>query len=53
MFTANINDSKIRQDELLRQAAGYRLVRSLPKTGTPALSLSMIIRGLIAGLSLR
>ena len=52
MFTAHIDDSRIRQDELRRQAADYRLIRSLTTHRTPAQELTRIFRSLISSLLL-
>jgi hypothetical protein len=36
MYTATINDFRIKQDEMLRQAENYRLIQAAQKTCSPA-----------------
>jgi hypothetical protein len=35
MYTATINDFRIKQDEMLRQAENYRLIQVAQKTYSP------------------
>ena len=35
MYTATINDFRIKQDEMLRQAENFRLIRAAQKLNSP------------------
>lgn len=39
MYTATINDFRIKQDEMLRQAENFRLIRAAQKLHSPAIRL--------------
>ena len=47
MFSSDIHTSKIRQAELVREAAQIRLIRSLRDAKSPTRDLATLIRGLI------
>jgi len=53
MYANGIQESKLRQAELIKEADHYRLVKSLRKNQTSKAKASRIIRSLAAQLSLR
>jgi hypothetical protein len=53
MYTNKLQESKMRQAELIREADHYRLIKSLRNNQTSKAKASRIIRSLAAQLSLR
>ena len=52
MYTNQLQESKTRQAELIREADHYRLIKSLRKNSTSKIKVARILRGLAAQLSL-
>jgi hypothetical protein len=50
MYTANINDFKIKRDELVRQAEKYRLIQAIKKGHSPSSPLARAFRKTISQL---
>jgi len=44
MYTATINDFRIKQDEMLQQAEAFRLIRAAQERHSPATRLLLVLK---------